>query len=372
MPAATATTSAQPAAAEFSMREARSLLEDLDLRPRLAHYWVDLITSWVGFMICLHLLQTVGLPWWVRAGGFVGAVVLGYRSALFIHEIAHQPADDFRWFRFVWNLLVGIPFMIPTFVYTTHLDHHRRKHYGTSHDGEYLPFGTRPVWHLLGYLGQSFVIPVLAILRFGLLVPLSWFSPSVRDWAHRHASSMIIDPRYCRPLPSDNQLRMIRLQEAACFGFLVVAGSLVVASWWGLGPLEPWLLPWLYAISVTIITINAVRTLGAHRYYYDAREAKDEPMTFTEQLVDSVNYPRWPWLTVLWAPVGLRFHALHHLFPSLPYHVLPAVHDRLMDGLPDDSPYRKTTSRGLVWALADLWRRARAHHQEHRSTPAAA
>lgn len=357
-PAADPSQPAESAAPAFSMREARDLLTDEDLRPKLWHYWVDMLASWAGLLAGIELMGTAGLPLAARLGGFAMAVVLGYRSALFIHELAHQPAEEFRTFRLVWNLLIGIPFLMPTFVYQTHLDHHRRRHYGTSHDGEYLPFGTRPVWHLVVYLAQSFVIPLLAILRFGVMTPLTWLGKPIRDWVHRHASSMIIDPTYVRPLPSDKQLRLIRLQEVACFLFLLGVGTLVVLSWNGIGPLDPWLLPQVYAVTVTIILINAVRTLGAHRYYYDAHAEQDRPMTFTEQLLDSVNYPERPFLTTLWAPVGLQYHGLHHLFPSLPYHAMRSVHARLMEGLPADSPYRQTVSPGLGVALADLWRRA--------------
>lgn len=348
------------------MREARSLLRDEDLRPKLWRYWVDLLLSWAGLMAGIQLMQIASLPWAVRGAAFVTAVILGYRCALFTHEIAHQPEREFRAFRLVWNLLIGIPFLIPSFTYTIHLEHHRRRTYGTSHDGEYLPFGTRPVWHLLGYLAQSFVLPILSIVRFGVLTPLTWLGKPTRDWVHRHASSMIIDPLYVRPLPSERQLREIRLQEAACFGFLVIAAIMVVRSWMGVGILDPWLLPQVYAVAVSVIFLNAVRTLGAHRYYYDRRAENDRPMSFTEQLVDSINYPRHPFVTTLWAPVGLQFHALHHLFPSLPYHSLRAVHTKLMEGLPADSPYRQTESPGLVHALADLWRRASLSHRERR------
>jgi fatty acid desaturase len=59
-------------------------------------------------------------------------------------------------------------------------------------------------------------------------------------------------------------------------------------------------------------------------------------------------------------PVGLRFHALHHLFPSLPYHNLAAAHARLMAALPADSPYRRTVSSGLWTTIRQLWREAGA------------
>ncbi|HVW36766.1 MAG TPA: fatty acid desaturase, partial [Pirellulales bacterium] len=85
------------------------------------------------------------------------------------------------------------------------------------------------------------------------------------------------------------------------------------------------------------------------------------------QLIDSLNYPRRPWISALWGPVGLRFHALHHLFPSMPYHSLPEAHRRLMAQLPANSPYRQTECPSLTAALVDLWKRARASQAAARS-----
>jgi fatty acid desaturase len=56
--------------------------------------------------------------------------------------------------------------------------------------------------------------------------------------------------------------------------------------------------------------------------------------------------------------VGLRYHALHHVFPTMPYHALPEAHRRLMSHLPADSPYRRTEEGTLLGALRGLWRRA--------------
>jgi fatty acid desaturase len=108
-----------------------------------------------------------------------------------------------------------------------------------------------------------------------------------------------------------------------------------------------------YLLSVTLIVINNVRTLGAHRWMGDGRE-----LSFEEQLLDSVNYPHRPWFTELWGPVGTRYHALHHLFPSIPYHNLPEAHRRLMQGLPADSLYRETERISLIGAIRELWVRA--------------
>jgi fatty acid desaturase len=63
---------------------------------------------------------------------------------------------------------------------------------------------------------------------------------------------------------------------------------------------------------------------------------------------------------MLWAPVGLRYHALHHLMPRVPYHSLGEAHRRLVASLPADSPYHQAARRELIPALAELVRRMRA------------
>jgi fatty acid desaturase len=269
---------------------------------------------------------------------------------LFIHELTHLRRGTFTVFRIAWNLLLGVPMLIPSFLYHTHVSHHARNHYGTDGDGEYVPWGINPAWQIVYYLCQSFVIPLLAVVRFGVLGPITWVSPRVRSLVARHASSLVVDPSYLRPLPSKAEWRLWQLQEIGCFASLSVLAMLIAS-----GITSPVALLYLYLIAVGGVMLNAVRTLGAHRYRSDGDE-----MSHLDQLLDSVNYPGRSLLNELWAPVGLRFHALHHLFPSLPYHNLATAHRRLMQQLPSDSPYRLTESPGLMSTLTDLWHSARA------------
>jgi fatty acid desaturase len=73
-------------------------------------------------------------------------------------------------------------------------------------------------------------------------------------------------------------------------------------------------------------------------------------------------------LAVLINPVGLRYHATHHLFPSMPYHNMRAAHKRLMDKLPADSPYRQTVGTSVWATIANLWRRAADRRQLQESS----
>jgi fatty acid desaturase len=83
-------------------------------------------------------------------------------------------------------------------------------------------------------------------------------------------------------------------------------------------------------------------------------------------MLDSVTLDNDSLLAVLINPVGLRYHALHHLFPSLPYHNMRAAHKRLMQHLPANSPYRRTVEHSLWKVIADLWQVAAAHHSPER------
>jgi fatty acid desaturase len=104
-----------------------------------------------------------------------------------------------------------------------------------------------------------------------------------------------------------------------------------------------------------VLTLNYLRTLVAHRYRSTGGE-----MSFSEQLDDSINIEGYPLITEVVFPIGLRYHALHHLFPSIPYHNLGTAHRRLMAQLPEDSPYRRTVFRNTFTAIKSLWTDFRA------------
>lgn len=340
------------------------MISDL-FRPQPWIYWTDFLLTFVAGTYCFQ--QVRGGSLLQPHQGFQGTLqqtffffascLLYYRAAMFIHEVVHQRTTGrLAGFRFVWNLLCGVPFLMPSFVYYTHIDHHRRQHFGTERDGEYLPLEHQSPWQILFYLSWCFVIPLLAMFRFVVLTPLAWFIPGFRTFVHQRASSMVMDPTYIRPLPKRRTLRMIYLQEfACCLWCMVVAAFAPVVH----GRLPIPFIVHAYLMGVCIIFLNSVRTIGSHRWHNGG-----EPMTFVDQLLDSVNCPRRPWISELWGPVGTRFHALHHLFPSLPYHAFPEAHRRLMAELPGDSPYRLTEEGSLTSTLVDFLKRNRSRRPE--------
>jgi fatty acid desaturase len=240
--------------------------------------------------------------------------------------------------------------LVPSFLYGSHRDHHARSAYGTMKDGEYRPWGC--AGNRIGivmFASSSFLGLPAGMLRFGVLGPLSWFNPAIREWVAVKASSLVVDSRYRRDLPSHQEERGWRIQEGGVFTYLLAISAALVT-----GLIDAELLVQLYLISAAGLFLNSLRTLAAHRYC-----SAGDPMTMTHQLLDSLNYPQRSWLIPLWAPVGLRFHAMHHLFPSIPYHNLAAAHDRVMGMLPPGSPYHRTAGYSLAASLGELWRSAR-------------
>ena len=331
---------------EFPLREAHHLVRDL-MTPKPWIYWTDfLFHITLGWSAFFTALLSPAFSLW-QLGGFVVAVLALYRSAVFVHELAHLKKGSFTNFRLAWNILCGIPFLIPSFTYDgVHNDHHKPDVYGTSADGEYLPFATRRPAEMVFYVLLSFLIPVFLLARFVVLTPLCYLIPPLRKIVWERASSLTIDPNYRRAADAiRNDLNWRQQEIAAC-----LLGTVIITLV-ALDVLPYSLLILWYLVAVTVFFLNSLRTLAAHAY----RNPGDRKMTLAEQYLDSINVPGNFLITPLWAPVGLRYHATHHLFMSMPYHNLGKAQRRLVNGLTDNSQYIKTIRSGLWDALRRIW-----------------
>jgi fatty acid desaturase len=350
---------------QFSLAQSRAIVRDL-FAPKPWIYWCDFLVTIAAGHTCFFLTRLIIEAHWepqlvrlaLAALTFCIQCVCFYRAVMFVHEIVHLPSKGFVAFRAVWNLLCGIPFLVPSFTYYPHLDHHRRTTFGTHADGEYLPLAIMSPWWIVVYLSQCLWVPLLAIFRFGVLTPLTWVCPPLRRVVYQQASSLVANPGYIRPSPTAAELRSMRLQEAGCFFFLL--GVVLVARI----AFHRWPYPALiqgYATGLVLVLMNSVRTLASHRWDCEGQEN-----TFIQQMLDSVNLDDDSLLAVLINPVGLRYHATHHLFPSMPYHNVRAAHQRLMQQLPPGSPYRRTVEHSIWQVIAKLWRTAATQHSPER------
>jgi fatty acid desaturase len=328
------------------VRQAHGLTADLSA-PNPAIYWLDLSLTAAAAWSGLWVAATAGHPAVIIAAGLVGLLAV-YRGLSFIHEISHLRPKDVPGFRLGWNLLIGVPLMTPSMMYEgVHILHHAKHRFGTDKDPEYLPLERYSPLKLTLFTTISLLAPLGVILRSGVLVPLSFVIPSVRRFVRTKLSALVINPDFVREDNDKTRLDWLA-QEIGCWLWCWGVAAATVA---GVVPVRV-VLTWFALFSLATF-VNQLRTLVAHYWSNDG-----EMMSFEDQFLDSVNVPPPALLPFLWAPVGLRYHALHHLLPRLPYHNLGKAHARLSAQLAATSPYHRVEEKGLFVALAKLFRRA--------------
>ena len=329
------------------MAQAKGIVRDL-FKPNPFLFWADFLfydlLGWAAFILMVKAPSFSPL----QLAAYILAGFCLYRAVLFVHELSHLKKGTFRGFRLVWNLVCGFPLLIPSFIYVgVHTEHHKKQIYGTKNDPEYFPFALSKPYRILMFPANMLIAPTFFILRFLLLAPLSYIFPPLREPLWTMGSSLAVGGHYRRALPGPKEKRSAFLQELSTFLFAAGIFALMIKG----------ILPWKvlgvwYFIAVFILVSNSIRSLAAHC----DRNPPDHVMTFEEQILDSTDIPGNFFLTALWAPVGLRYHATHHLFPAIPYHALGAAHRRLIQELPKNSPLHQALRKSLWSALKQLWR----------------
>jgi fatty acid desaturase len=328
------------------LRAAAEMTRDLHA-PDAKVYWADLIASVVVGYGALAVAMTASSTLAMTASSTLVMIVAGvvallgmYRALSFIHEVSHMKHAALPHFRTGWNALVGVPMLTPSFMYEgVHNLHHAKTRYGTSEDPEYLPLALMKPWTLPVFVIVSALAPVALLFRYAVLSPLSVIVPGLRRIVVERYSALAINPQFRRRAPEGEA-------EAAASVWAITVVALVVT---GTLPLHAFLVA--LAVVAGVAVVNQVRTLVAHLWENDG-----EPMTVTAQYLDSVNVPPPSMLPMLWAPVGLRYHALHHLLPGVPYHHLGEAHRRISAAVGEDSPYHKASYAGLPYLAAKIMR----------------
>jgi fatty acid desaturase len=330
-------------------RQVQELTADLG-RANPWIYWSDLLASAGVTYGCLAVAifsQDLAL----RLAASLICVFSLYRAVSFIHELTHQQSHELPGFHFAWNLLIGVPFLAPSFMYEgVHNQHHVQSRYGTSRDPEYLPLAHYPAHKIALFIVSALLAPVALAFRFAVVTPLSFLIPPLRRAAVGRMSAMSINPGFVREDARRAASPAWLAQEIGCW---LWSWTLIAAAVSGRLPQDAWI-----ALAILAVTtfVNQLRTVGAHYW-----ENAGEKMSFEAQFHDSVNAPPPALLPALWAPVGLRYHALHHLAPRLPYHALGEAHRRLSASLPPEADYRGVDQKSLTGVIAGLFRRAKAH-----------
>ncbi|WP_085811113.1 fatty acid desaturase [Sphingomonas sp. TZW2008] len=327
------------------LKAAADLTRDLSA-PRPAIYWADLVASAVVGYAAL-VVAIVATPLWATVLAALIAMLALYRGMSFIHELTHVKHASLPGFRTGYNALIGVPMLVPSFMYEgVHNLHHARTRYGTSEDPEYLPLALMKPWSLPLFVLIAALAPIALIVRFGVLAPLSVIVPPLRRVVVERYSALAINPHFRRRMPEGAARAQWNRIEAACAVWAMTLIALVAS---GTMPLRTFAI--VIAVASSVAVVNQLRTLVAHLW-----ENEGEAMTVTAQYLDTVNVPPPATLPALWAPVGLRYHALHHLIPGVPYHALGEAHRRISAALDPASPYHRASYAGMPGLVAKIAR----------------
>lgn len=273
---------------------------------------------------------------------FVFAVFWLYRIGSMVHEVAHLGGHELTGFKVAWNILVGVPTLTPSTFFTGHhRDHHTQRVYGTPQDPEYVinVCERGNALQFACYFLFVAIFPLLVFVRF-LIAPLTFIHPRVREYVLRHWSAFTFNWRYERPLGRLNRPVFAALELLCSLRALAIPAAVLLG-------LTPWSRMFqLYLLGATVVTLNQLRQMADHHF-----ESQGDKLSMADHILDSCNYVGRDPLTWLLFPMAIQYHALHHLFPSMPYHNLAGAHSYLMRTLPSQSPYRTLEQPGW-WSVA--------------------
>jgi hypothetical protein len=219
-------------------------------------YFLDLVGTAAVIFGALGVASIASSRLAIVASVAVAALALS-RGALFAHELAHQ-RSAVPGLRLAWHVLIGVPFLFPSFVYEhVHREHHRLAIYRTERDPEHAP-DARPRWlRIVVNESAALAFPVVLLVRWALVTPFSFATPGARTWVWRRVSSLTLNARY---VPRAKQTRPELLAELVC----------MLWSWTALVVLSPRALA-AAAIALGVATaISDLRGDALHRF-------RDEP-----------------------------------------------------------------------------------------------
>ena len=256
---------------------------------------------WVGMLLvtglAIHLSRGT---WWLVPAVIAYGVVLGFAYAP-SHECAHGTAFRTRWLNeaMLW---------LSSFIWGESPTHRRFAH---SHHHSY-------TWHWKVDAQMGYTNPVSLRTYLGDVVGLVEFWPRFK-LTLRQARGRILD-RERVYLPEAEVPRVVREARILLAGYVGLLTWALLAQTWV--PLLYFFIP-RFAGAFGVFSFITTQHMAMNQNVYDHRQNSR-----------SMNNS-WLSRMLYW---NMNYHIEHHLYPSIPFHALPALNAAIRDQLPEPSP----------------------------------
>lgn len=293
------------------------------------------LLGWGGFALSLY---TDGPVFYIS---YIIGLIFIYKGTLMIHEVAHFQ-KKVRGLRLTYNLLFGFFNKYPAYLYDTHAFHHGKHTFSTYKDPEYQYVKPDTIVTILGPIFVSLFLPIFQILRFIILPPFMVLMPyKLKNKIYKHFSTLVFDVKYKRMAKNKSDInQMLRNDLATSFFNLIFIGAIFL----GFLPMKTFIL-W-YGMIVFASLLNMYRAKYNHIYNNKSRHAQ----SWENHLLDCFTIDKGI-ITEIFSPVGLRYHALHHVMQEIPFYNLKKAHEHLLRNLPKEHIYRQTIVPNLLAAI---------------------
>jgi fatty acid desaturase len=258
--------------------------------------WAVILTAWSAVALWTE--------WWVV---LLAIPIIGSRYyALFIigHDGLHRRLFARRWLNDRFNdlFILGPIGAITHINDKNHLNHHH-----------YLATDRDPDRHKHGCFNKTRLHEL-----FGYLTGVTSFFRSIK-----HVF-------FTRPSADHEAHTALDLAILLAWQVLLIGGLTLAIGWWAFPVL--WLLP----VYVFTFLADNFRTFAEHSYPAPDRTMDEHRL---------ITYLSNPLERLFVAPMNMNYHAVHHLYPSIPYFHLPKA---------DREARQRPAAAGLVWRCSYL------------------
>jgi fatty acid desaturase len=229
--------------------------------------------------------------WLIWPAMFLQGIVVVHHFSL-QHECVHYTVFRTRWINDVAGQICGLIIILPhRFFRYEHCDHHTYTQL-TGEDPEQIPMPK----------------------TFGEYL---WYISAIPYWRNkftelfRHASGRLSETELGF-IPKEEHAAVYRDARMMIAAYVALFAVMALTGWWA--PVWYWLIP-LFLGEPVMRFVRMTEHVG--------RPAVAEMNENTR-----TNLVAWPWRFLGW---NMNYHAEHHYVSSVPFHALPALHEKLKD-----------------------------------------